>query len=424
MRAIRGRGPLTSISANGDRSRRYMFYDFFAGAGLATLGLSSAWDCVWANDIDPKKASVYRANFGGTHFHEGDVGLVRSDDLPFPADLAWASFPCQDLSLAGWRRGISAERSGAFWAFWRLMNDQCRAGARPPLIVVENVVGLLHGDSFHGLCEALGALGMQFGAVVVDARHFVPQSRPRVFLVAVDSRIDCRPLTLSDPRPLWTPNSLPRAVDRLPDELRSLWRWWDLAYPRLPRPGIDRIVEEEPSGVDWHSSEETDYLLSMMSPANARKVLAARRSKQRHIGFLYRRIREGQQRAEVRFDGIAGCLRTPKGGSSRQTVFVVEEGRVRSRLLSPREAARLMGAPDGFRLPANYNDAYKAMGDAVAVPVVRWLSHSLLEPLARLDRCDTATVSNSTDLQTALRISEERADQWASAQARVGYARS
>jgi DNA (cytosine-5)-methyltransferase 1 len=90
------------------------------------------------------------------------------------------------------------------------------------------------------------------------------------------------------------------------------------------------------------------------------------------------------QRAEVRFDEIAGCLRTPGGGSSRQTIIVVHGNKVRSRLLSPREAARLMGLPDEYVLPKNYNDAYRLMGDGVAVPVVSHLSRYLLEPLVQI----------------------------------------
>src|SRR5690349_824610 len=85
------------------------FYDFFAGAGLATLGLQqSGWRCIWANDIDPRKHAVYTANFGDQHFELGDLAQIPASRLPAPAELAWASFPCQDLSLAGWRKGLSA----------------------------------------------------------------------------------------------------------------------------------------------------------------------------------------------------------------------------------------------------------------------------------------------------------------------------
>ena len=105
-----------------------------------------------------------------------------------------------------------------------------------------------------------------------------------------------------------------------------------------------------------------------------------------HVGTIYKRTRvqDGKkgQRAEVRFDGISGCLRTPAGGSSRQTILVVEKDTIRSRLLSVREAARLMGLPDSYWLPERYNDGYHVMGDAVVVPVVAWLENYILHPLA------------------------------------------
>jgi DNA (cytosine-5)-methyltransferase 1 len=80
---------------------------------------------------------------------------------------------------------------------------------------------------------------------------------------------------------------------------------------------------------------------------------------------------------------VAGCLRTASGGSSRQTIVVVEGARVRTRLLSAREAARLMGLPDSYVLPARYNEAYHLAGDGLAVPVVAFLREHLLEPLLR-----------------------------------------
>jgi DNA (cytosine-5)-methyltransferase 1 len=92
-------------------------------------------------------------------------------------------------------------------------------------------------------------------------------------------------------------------------------------------------------------------------------------------------MRGDRQRTEVRFDGLAGCLRTPGGGSSRQFIIVTEAGRVRSRLLAPREAARLMGLPESYRLPASANAALHLAGDGVVVPMVRHLAAEILEPL-------------------------------------------
>jgi DNA (cytosine-5)-methyltransferase 1 len=139
---------------------------------------------------------------------------------------------------------------------------------------------------------------------------------------------------------------------------------------------------EEDAVVEWHIPDYTRRLLSMMTKANRNKIGRALSDAQPAVGFLYRRTRAGVQRAEVRFDGICGCLRTPGGGSSRQTVVVVRDGAVRTRLLSPREAARFMGLPDSFLLPAGHAEAYHAMGDGVAAPVVAWLSDHLLSPIA------------------------------------------
>ena len=96
----------------------------------------------------------------------------------------------------------------------------------------------------------------------------------------------------------------------------------------------------------------------------------------------YRRTRHGEQQLELRFDGIAGCLRTPEGGSSKQYLVVKKDGETHARLLTVREAARLMGAPDSFILPGSYNDGYKAMGDAVAMPVAQFLGERFLTKIA------------------------------------------
>ena len=133
----------------------------------------------------------------------------------------------------------------------------------------------------------------------------------------------------------------------------------------------------------------------MLSPLNKRKLRVVTEVGGFFAGTAYKRTRpdvEGKkvQRLEIRFDGVAGCLRTPNGGSSRQTVILVDRGRVRSRLMTVRECARLMGTPDTYELPGSYNDGYRAMGDAVAAPVTRWLTRHLLVPLAGRSRSTRA----------------------------------
>ena len=80
----------------------------------------------------------------------------------------------------------------------------------------------------------------------------------------------------------------------------------------------------------------------------------------------YKRTSEGKQVLELRFDNVAGCLRTPQGGSSRQTLVIHNNGELHSRLLTIRETARLMGALILIKFQELYNDGYKAMGDGVA----------------------------------------------------------
>ena len=280
------------------------------------------------------------------------------------------------------------------------MRDSLGEGDRPPLIVIENVVGMLYGKDFPILCESLAALGMQFGPLVIDARQFLPQSRPRVFVVAVDSRVDCSLLVNEevDEAP-WFTKAAKSAHTKIPAALRDSWRWWKLPEPSSSIPPVEDIIEGNPTSVEWHEPKETKRLLAMMTDVNSEKTERAIK-RGRSVGFIYKRIRQGVQRAEVRFDGVAGCLRTPQGGSSRQIVLVIDDGSIRSRLLSPREAARLMGVPDSFWLPSKYNDAYRAIGDGVAVPVVRWLSDQLLIHLARL--CRDSRVDTRTKEQGAL----------------------
>jgi DNA (cytosine-5)-methyltransferase 1 len=361
---------------------RLSFYEFFAGGGMARLGLGAGWTCGFANDFDPVKAATYRANFADAahHFHEGDVWRLSAADLPGRAELAWASSPCQDFSLAGARAGLAGGRSSAFYGFWRLMQALGAEGRAPRLIVIENVSGLLSsrgGADFAALGQALADSGYVFGALEIDAARFLPQSRPRVFVVA--SREPPRP-QLTGESPFHT-RAVRRAQAALPPELARRWVWWRLAAPPARNTDLAAMLQPD-DAVAWHPRGRTERLLALMGPLHrARLEVQVGRA----VGAVFRRMRieDGRrvQRAEVRFDGLAGCLRTPRGGSSRQVIVVVDEGAVRSRLLTPREAARLMGLPEGYVLPNPATAGLHVAGDGVAVPVVRWLAEQLLEPL-------------------------------------------
>ena len=361
------------------------FYEFFAGGGMAHAGLGSGWTCAFANDFDEMKASAYAANWGKKNLVVQDVATLLSSQLPGHADLAWASFPCQDLSLAGNGAGLDGERSGTFWPFINLMGQLNFEGRKPSVIALENVYGAITshgGKDFEAMIEALCALDYRVGAVVIDAVHFLPQSRPRLFVVAVTSSANLpKECTELGPSPAWHPASLIKAHNRLRRVTRDRWIGWSMPMPKRRLRTLDDIIERVPTGVEWHDQAETDKLLRMMTPINRRKVIQAQEFGAVKVGTIYRRTRQGVQRAEVRFDGVAGCLRTPGGGSSRQTIMVVDGPIIRTRLLSPREAARLMGLKDTYKLPGRYNDAYHLAGDGVVAPVVSHLAKNILTPV-------------------------------------------
>lgn len=343
----------------------WKMHEFFAGSGLVSYGLQGMFTPVWANDISEQKAAVYIANFGDELFHLGDIRNIKGNELPY-AHMSWASFPCQDLSLAGLLGGIRASRSGLVWEWLRVIDEM---ESKPKILALENVVGLLStngGENYRSLHMALFERGYNCGAIVLNASYFVPQSRPRVFIIAIQK--DCIiPSELIGSGPCWLHN---KAAIALGDALPG-WVWWSTEKPLRRTKTVEDIVEKD---VPF----DKDNVLTLIP--------------ERHLAKLdkydtvyatgYRRTRDKKQQLELRFDGVAGCLRTPEGGSSKQYLIVKHNNETHARLLTVREAARLMGAPDSFILPGSYNDGYKAMGDAVAMPVAHFIGERFLTPIA------------------------------------------
>ena len=369
------------------------FYEFFAGGGMARAGLGDGWTCLFANDFDAKKAETYRANYPETDvLREGDVRMIKVKELPGHADLIWGSFPCQDLSLAGGGAGLKGERSGTFYPFWDIVKGLIADNRAPKVIALENVLGTLtshSGRDFEAICKTFADAGYRYGALVINAALFVPQSRPRLFVIGVRSDVEIGADLLSPgpTEPFHTP-ALQRAFDRVGKAALQLRVWWNLSAPDRRNEKFADLIEENPTSVRWHTTAERDQLIAMMSPVNRAKLEKAKKAGHRIVGGVYKRTRLDEngvkvQRAEVRFDDVAGCLRTPAGGASRQGIIVVDGPKVRSRLISSRETARLMGLKEEYQLPTNYNEAYHLTGDGVAVHVVRHLAENIFEPLTK-----------------------------------------
>ncbi len=362
--------------------RDLTFLEFFAGGGMAGIGLGARWRCVFANDFDPMKRAAYGANFGLENHSGADIHSLALADLPAGrADLAWASSPCQDLSLAGGRGGLEGGRSGAFFGFWRLIEALERDGRAPRLVVLENVVGLLTsngGGDFRRVVGLMAASGYLVSALVLDASDFTPQSRPRLFIVA--AREDAAGVFAAAPPPS-TPAPLALAAATLSASARKNWRWISAAPRRVRNLSLIDVVDES---APFDPAASTRARLAAMAPRQRAAIEELKNSGARHVGAAFRRVRieNGVKRCriEARFDGVAGCVRTAAGGSSRQIVFDIDGGNVRSRLMTPREAARVMGLPDDYVLPERATAAFKLIGDGVAPPVVSWLAAAVLEP--------------------------------------------
>lgn len=349
-------------------TRKIPFQDFFCGSGLVSYGLGNHFEAVWANDVSRRKQAVYEANLGSSAFVLDDIAHIKGADVP-QAELSWASFPCQDLSLAGRMGGIRAARSGLVWEWLRIMHEM--GDAAPAVVCLENVTGLVsaaHGQDYRTLHHELADLGYRAGVIMLNADRFVPQSRPRVFVIATRGRI---PDALVADGPTWLQTP---AIRRVAATIEG-FVWWSAPQPE---PMTAEVADIVVPGIPY----DRPQVVALVPDAHVRKFLDSGRE----YATGYRRTRNHRQVLELRCDGIAGCLRTPGGGSSKQ--FLVHkrpDGGLEARLLTVREVARLMGAPDSWQLPGSENDGYAAMGDAVAVPVAAWVASNFLRPLAEAE---------------------------------------
>ena len=392
-------------------SSRKTFCEFFAGIGLVHEALrSSGWRCVYANDIDPKKSAMYRSHFAAAeHYHEGDVwrtdeAVAAIDGRPF---LATASFPCTDMSLAGRMRGFAGEESAAFFGFARVLEEL--GDRRPPLVLLENVVGFLtshDGADFLAAVNTLADLGYWIDAFVLDAKDFTPQSRPRLFVLGMSDQIDASGVVKQSTGENFLEDRWSQALAEFrslrPPRLRELMHNTELstgwaaalhASPPRAQHRLDEVIDFDDQQ-PWWEQDMVDKHYAMMSDRHREQVDRLRAAGERFVATVYRRIRQGQQRAEVRLDGLAGCLRTPRGGSARQIVLVIDRGELKMRWMTPREYARLQGAGD-YKIECGVSQALFGFGDAVCVPVIRWIDQQVLTPLYEASQMELLSARTS-----------------------------
>ena len=357
--------------------------DFFAGIGLVTQGLNLAgWETVYALDYDKAKQQQYEVNFGKGHYHLKDVAEEKGSNVP-NVKLAHASFPCTDLSLAGARKGINQGESKAFWEFARILKEMKRTygDSNPNFVLLENVEGLLtsnNGLDLRALLEELNTLGYRVDLLRVNANHFVPQSRVRIFIIGVHSSLveGFNDLDLMQLHRMKNTDARPKKIQEYIAKHSDI-KWYFHDLPNLPTSSI-KLQDIVDLKEEWWPEERTGYLYSQLHSRQQDLLNEQIKSQdyKYYAGFRRMRVRDGKRQStvELRNDDIAGCLRTPKGGSARQIIVRAGKGRIDARLFNGREAARLMGADDFIIDPSlSLNQALFGFGDAVCVSVLDWL---------------------------------------------------
>ncbi|HEX3997044.1 MAG TPA: DNA (cytosine-5-)-methyltransferase [Pirellulales bacterium] len=358
--------------------------EFFAGIGLVRLALERrGWQIQFANDIDPKKAEMYRHNWpNDDRLVVGDVHLIGAADVP-PCTLFTASFPCNDLSIAGRWEGLRGKESSSFWGLVRLLREM--GVHRPPLVMLENVLGFLMSHGGRDLEQALVALnelGYLVDAIILNAIHWVPQSRVRLFVIAKQSggRGAKSCALMSDVRPQCL-------FDFICAHPNINWDIRDLPPLKRQRTTLADVVEDlHDDDQHWWSDTRVEYFMNQMSPKHAEQARQMVAGDSFTYATAFRRVRHEKSMAELRTDGLAGCLRTPRGGSGRQILLKAGHGTYRVRLLTARECARLQGVPDSYVIDVPLNQALFGFGDAVCVPAVEWIAQNYLTPEITTDR--------------------------------------
>jgi len=375
------------------------FAEFFAGVGLVREGLSfQGWECVWANDISADKRETYVSNYGEDHFSLADVWDITNDISSIPDDtfLYTASFPCTDLSVAGDRAGLEGKHSGTLNAVIEIIRRKKALGKNPKVVLLENVQGFLtshQGKDVSNTVRLFTDLGYYIDILELDAIDFTPQSRPRVFFIAVDSSIAHSVMkvkkknsildewwSIFDQKPTLRSKRV-RTIILANEDLN--WGIFDIQPPSSRNVQLAEIIEadiSDDSGL-WWSQDRKEHLFSQMSDRHKAALSIMIKQNTYSYGTVYRRVRKGKSMAELRTDGVAGCLRTPRGGSSKQILVRAGFSEWSVRLLTPREYARLQGVRDDYILPSNANKGYFAMGDAVCVQVIDYLSREILTPI-------------------------------------------
>ena len=307
-------------------SKKYKIIDLFAGIGGIRLGFQNIFkekaEFVFSSEIDKYAKITYEANFG--EIPSGDITQIDEKDIP-PHDIILAGFPCQAFSIAGKRRGFEDTRGTLFFDVARIAKYH-----KPKVIFLENVKGFKNhdkGNTFKVVKKTLEDLGYRVFAEVINAKYFgVPQNRERIYIIAfLDHSIDFK-----FPTP---PNISIKVGDILEEKVADKYTISDRLWA-----GHKRRKEEH---------------------------------KRKGNGFGYSLFNKNSEYTSTI------SARYYKDGSE---ILIAQDGK-NPRKLTPREAGRLQGFPDSFKIPVSDTQAYRQFGNSVVINVIEALAKEIYKGL-------------------------------------------
>lgn len=312
------------------------FIDLFAGMGGFWLAFESLGaKCVYSSEWDAEAQHTYEINFG--EVPAGDITKVDENSIP-DHDILCAGFPCQAFSISGKLLGFEDSRGTLFFDIARIVKAK-----RPAVIFLENVKNLRAHDAgrtFKVIQNTLEELGYNVYHKVLSAVDYdVPQIRERIYIVCFRADLNIQSFQFPEPIPLMTfvehcllPDS------EIPAELY------------LKHEGKFRLV----SKLDDVYCEEPVRLGYINSGCQGERIYSPK--------------------------GVAITLSAYGGGKFAKTGgYYINK---RCRRLHPRECARLMGYPDTYILPENFNTAYQQLGNSVVVDVLQYIGVAIAEVLS------------------------------------------
>jgi len=306
-------------------SSKFTFIDLFAGIGGIRLGFESVGGkCVFSSEIDKFACKTYEANF--SEIPSGDITKIEAKDIP-PFEVLCAGFPCQPFSRAGIKKGFHDTRGTMFWHILRIVSYH-----KPKVIFLENVAGLYSHDkgyTFNVIKVSLFDMGYHVKWKLLNSKYFgVAQSRLRIYIVA--TRID--------------------------DDLM-------FSFPK------EGSIESVHVSSILESCIDPKYTISdkLWSGHQKRKL----ENKKSGKGFGFGLISKDSTHTRTL------TARYYKDGSE---ALVEQEGK-NPRKLTPRECLRLQGFPEWFITPVSDTQAYKQIGNSVAVPVIQAIAYEIIKTL-------------------------------------------